>query len=375
MHSKLNFYIIILAAGIGTRLRPLSSRIPKPLIEINDETLLSRIISNFTEAGFSKFIVVVGYKKELIKKEIADYHNLDILYIEQETPSGMAEAIELAIEEIDRNNEQEMITHYIITAADILFSKGMILKMYLFSQKFKSDMVLSLMRSNDIDIAKGHGNVAISKELELSYEFASQKSIRITDIIEKPEPNQILSKYYSLPLYLVNRKIVDYLKSVEISKRGEKEFQDAIKAGISRGDLVYGFNTINEMITIDNIGQYHLTNLRDIILMNKRLMKSNSIAPINGNYPKVVNPITIKENTIIGKDVIVGPYVIIGKSCKIGDSCTFSNVITYDEVTIKKQSSLEWCLIDKDVVLPENFKAKNCFIAKNEKKGFEIINF
>lgn len=375
MHSKQNFFVIILAAGIGTRLRPLSNRIPKPLIEINGETLLSRIISNFTEAGFSKFIVVVGYKKELIKREIADHYNLDVFYIEQETPSGMAEAIELAIEEINKNNEKETFTHYIITAADILFSKGMVLKMYLFSQKFKSDMVLSLMRSNDVDIAKGHGNVAISKELELSHEFRSQEAIGITDIIEKPEPNQILSKYYSLPLYLVNRKIVDYLKSVEISKRGEKEFQDAIKAGIIQGDLVHGFNFINEMITTDNIGQYHLTNLRDIILMNKRFMKSNTIAPINGIFPIVVNPITIKEETIIGKDVVVGPYVIIGKSCKIGDSCKLSNLITYEGVTIKKQSTLDWCLIDKDVVLPENFKAKNCFIAKNEKKGFEIINF
>jgi NDP-sugar pyrophosphorylase family protein len=375
MHSKRNFYVIILAAGIATRLRPLSNRIPKPLIEINGETLLSRVISNFTEAGFNKFIVVVGYKKELIKKLIVVHDNLDILYIEQETPSGMAEAIGLAIKKIDKSGQKNVITHYFITAADILISKDKIFKMYLLSQKFKSDMVLSLMRSKDINIAKGHGNVAISKESDLSYESTFQKILRITDIIEKPEPNQILSKYYSLPLYLVNRKIVDYLTSVKFSKRGEKEFQDALKAGISQGDLVHGFNFINEMISIDNIGQYHLTNLRDIILMNKRYMKSNSIAPVNGNFPKVIDPITIKEDTMIGKDVVVGPYVLIGKSCKIEGSCKLSNVITCDGVTIKKRSTLEWCLIDKDVVLPENFKAKNCFIAKNEKKGFEIINF
>jgi NDP-sugar pyrophosphorylase family protein len=375
MHSKQNFYIIILAAGIATRLRPLSNRIPKPLIEINNETLLSRIISNFKEAGFSKFIVVVGFKKELIKKKLVDYNNLDILYIEQDTPSGMAEAIELAIGKIDESNEKNKISHFFITAVDILFSKDVILKMYLISQKSNSDMVLSLMRSNDIGIAKGHGNVEILKEPELIDHSTIQQNLQIIDIIEKPEPNQILSEYYSLPLYLVNRKIVDYLKFVKISKRGEKEFQDAIKLGISKGDLVQGINIIDEMITINNIGRYHLTNLRDIILMNNRFMKSTSISPINGIFPKVIKPITIKENTVFGKDVIIGPYVSIGKSCKIGNSCILSNVITCEGVTIESHSTLEWCFIDKDVVLPEKFEAKYCFITKSEKKRFEIINF
>ena len=52
MESKSNTCVIILAAGLATRLQPFSNKIPKSLIDINGKTLLSRIISTFKEAGF-----------------------------------------------------------------------------------------------------------------------------------------------------------------------------------------------------------------------------------------------------------------------------------------------------------------------------------
>ena len=51
---------VILAAGMGTRLRPLTDNIPKALLEINDMTLLERMIKNCIDAGMNKFIVLVG---------------------------------------------------------------------------------------------------------------------------------------------------------------------------------------------------------------------------------------------------------------------------------------------------------------------------
>ena len=54
MEIKSNIYVIILAAGLATRLKPLSEKIPKPLIAISGKTLIFRIISNFKEAGFNK---------------------------------------------------------------------------------------------------------------------------------------------------------------------------------------------------------------------------------------------------------------------------------------------------------------------------------
>ena len=57
---------VILSAGMGTRLMPLTKDIPKPLLEINNMTLLERMIKNCMNAGISEFILIVGYNKEKV---------------------------------------------------------------------------------------------------------------------------------------------------------------------------------------------------------------------------------------------------------------------------------------------------------------------
>ena len=78
---------VILAAGMGTRLRPLTDNIPKALLEINDMTLLERMIKNCIDAGMKKFIVLVGYKKETVEEicpKIAEKYDIDITILENE---------------------------------------------------------------------------------------------------------------------------------------------------------------------------------------------------------------------------------------------------------------------------------------------------
>ena len=57
---------MILSAGMGTRLMPLTKEIPKPLLEINKMTLLERMIKNCMNVGINEFIVIVGYNKEKV---------------------------------------------------------------------------------------------------------------------------------------------------------------------------------------------------------------------------------------------------------------------------------------------------------------------
>ncbi len=63
---------IILAAGMGTRLMPLTKDVPKPLLEIDDTSLLERMMMNCISNGVNEFIIVLGYKKERVIEKI-DY--------------------------------------------------------------------------------------------------------------------------------------------------------------------------------------------------------------------------------------------------------------------------------------------------------------
>ena len=76
---------IIIAAGLGSRMKKLTTAIPKCLLEVNGKSILSRLIDNFAEHNVLDVSVVVGYKKELIKNlglrcfENGEYINNNIL--------------------------------------------------------------------------------------------------------------------------------------------------------------------------------------------------------------------------------------------------------------------------------------------------------
>lgn len=371
--NKSDIYVIILAAGHATRLRPLSNKIPKPLINICGRSIISKIISNFKDSGFSKFCIVVGYKKALVKKEVIKNGDIEIEFVEQKELTGMAEAITLSINHINQNNVN--IAGFFVTAGDIIPEKEDIAKMYSLYKNSKADIILSLMVSKDAEIARGHGNVKIAKDSKLGNDINLNNGLKIIDVIEKPKHHQILSNYYSLPLYLLNQKILKHLDNIKISERGEKEFQDAIKNAIILGEDVRGIRIIDTLITQNNIGKFHLTNLKDIIEMNSRFLSGVNLQKFKGKSPEFIEPVRINFGTEIGNNVVLGPHVIIGKYCKIGDYCELMDVIFFDNVKIGKNCKLNGCIIDENINLPNNFHAKECFITINEKKRLEITNF
>lgn len=78
---------VILAAGMGTRLRPLTDEIPKPLLEMNGLTLLERMIKNCMNEGIEKFIVVTGYYSQKVDdlcSQLEDKYSIQIRTIKNE---------------------------------------------------------------------------------------------------------------------------------------------------------------------------------------------------------------------------------------------------------------------------------------------------
>ena len=274
MKLRNNAYVIILAAGKATRLRPLSDQIPKPLIKINGIPMITRIVSNFKQAGYSKFIVLVGYKQELIRAELLKIQDIELQIIGQVKQVGSADALLLCLDQF--NDLKSSGLTFFVTAADIIFFKKEFNLMHLLYHNSKADIILSLIKSKDQDIARGHGNVKISKNSDIINDSDSKLGLEITDIIEKPRKDQILSDYYSFPLYIFNQTIIKYLTNIDISTRGEIEIQGAIKKSILNGYRVKGIKIIDPDITFENVGRYHITYLNDIEKMNERFREIES---------------------------------------------------------------------------------------------------
>jgi dTDP-glucose pyrophosphorylase len=93
--------VILMAGGLGTRLRPLTDHVPKPMLKVGDKPILETIIDSFKVLGFSNFILSVNYKKEMIKDYFQDGSHLgvNISYIEETKRLGTAGALSLLIDQ------------------------------------------------------------------------------------------------------------------------------------------------------------------------------------------------------------------------------------------------------------------------------------
>ncbi|MFK2827247.1 nucleotidyltransferase family protein [Bacillus sp. B190/17] len=89
--------VILMAGGLGTRLRPLTDNFPKPMLKVGDKPIIETIIDSFKGSGFTNFILSVNYKKEIIKDYFQDGSLLgvNISYIEETKRLGTAGALSL----------------------------------------------------------------------------------------------------------------------------------------------------------------------------------------------------------------------------------------------------------------------------------------
>jgi dTDP-glucose pyrophosphorylase len=89
--------VILMAGGLGTRLRPLTETVPKPMLPVGGKPILELILRNFTEQGFQKFTIALNYRGEMIREHFGDGSKFDaeITYLEETKRMGTAGALSL----------------------------------------------------------------------------------------------------------------------------------------------------------------------------------------------------------------------------------------------------------------------------------------
>ncbi|GIQ69988.1 alcohol dehydrogenase [Xylanibacillus composti] len=92
-----NNFVVIMAGGLGTRLKPLTDECPKPLLHVGNRPLLETIIENFIDQGFYRFYVSVNYKADMIKDYFGDgaKWGVEIQYLHETERLGTAGALSL----------------------------------------------------------------------------------------------------------------------------------------------------------------------------------------------------------------------------------------------------------------------------------------
>jgi NDP-sugar pyrophosphorylase family protein len=95
--------VVILAGGLGTRLRPITERVPKPMVEVGDRPFLEYIVTHLAAQGFDRFLILLGYLGDHVKRYFGDgaRWGISISYASEPHPLGTAGAIRNAYDSLE----------------------------------------------------------------------------------------------------------------------------------------------------------------------------------------------------------------------------------------------------------------------------------
>ena len=182
---------IILAAGVGSRIRPLTDNSPKSLLPVDGVTILERMITNIQECGINEFVVVIGYREQQIRDFIATtFPDLTVTYIVNElyAETNTGYSLMLAAEAVEDKG-------FVKFDADVVFGKT-ILKNLLDSD-YENCLCVDTniqLDAEEIKVALGEGNQIIRVSKTVSLLDAVGESIGI----EKISPTSAASLFNEL---------------------------------------------------------------------------------------------------------------------------------------------------------------------------------
>lgn len=167
---------VVMAGGSGTRLRPLTENLPKPMVPVGGRPMLERIIEQLRDAGVSRVMVTTHYKSELISNHFGDGHGfgVNISYVEEDKPMGTAGGLS----QLEPSDDPILVINGdILTRIDFR-------AMLDFHVEHKAEMSVAVRRH----------------ETQIPYGVIETEDEKITQVLEKP----IVNHFINAGIYLLN---------------------------------------------------------------------------------------------------------------------------------------------------------------------------
>jgi len=205
---------VILAAGKGTRLYPVTKVVPKPLLPIANRMTLEYAFDQLKICGITDICVVVGENEPEIKSALSDGSTFGIRlsYVRQTEPKGLAHAVGFAKDFVAGDD-------FMLYLGDAIYGEPL----DRFVTRFKESKCANL-------------NLVKAVEDPRRFGVANVEGERIVKLVEKPQNPE--SNLAMAAMYIFGPQIWDVLPDLQPSARGEFEITDAIQTLVDRGELV-----------------------------------------------------------------------------------------------------------------------------------------
>jgi glucose-1-phosphate thymidylyltransferase len=288
--------VIVPLAGKGTRLLPLTKRVPKPLVEVAGRPVMDYVMDLIAGAGLDveELIVITGHLKEKVERYIREHYDVPARFVEQKTLNGTAGAIDLARP----------------------FVRGPVLIIFV-DTLFETD--LSIIKKVDAD------GIIWSKEVEDYQRFGvivTDARGYMTRIVEKP--SEPISKLVNIGLQYVRdwKTLFDGIAHVMTQppgKAGEFYLTDAFQYMVDRGKRLH-------VAPVD--GWYDCGKVDTLLETNAHLLGHGRARKPSGKLSGVTfrDPVHIEDGVTL-RDSTIGPNVSLGAGSEVTGSTVANSIL------------------------------------------------
>ncbi len=313
---------MLLAAGEGARLQPITATRPKHLIKIAGKPILEHCLNGLKSNGVTEAVIVTHYMGNAIRNYFGDgsKFGFKLEYIEQKALLGTGNAASLA--------EQFVKGSFLLVYGDLLFS-GEAVKGVL--DTYREDKPAATMAVVPVDKPESYGVVELDKKRV------------VTRIMEKPKRGKAPSNLANAGLYVFDESIFDELRGIKRSPRGEWELTDALTRMAADGRKVLAAEIpksdwfdIGRPWDLLDANVWALQRMQHKVQGNveegAHLLGPVTVAETarirSGAY--IEGPAFIDEGADIGPNCYMRACTTIGKNARLGNACEIKNSIVMD---------------------------------------------
>ncbi|WP_336024880.1 sugar phosphate nucleotidyltransferase [Halobellus salinisoli] len=313
---------VVLAAGEGMRLRPLTRTRPKPMLPIGNQPLLEHVIEAGREAGIDEFVLVVGYKRERIQSYFGegDDWDVDIEYAVQETQLGTGHALLQAESYIDGSfialNGDRIIEPSAITAV-------------IQERRETGSPVMAVTRHRS---PENYGVVDIDGQ-------------RVRSIEEKPPAHTVRTDYINAGVYGLGGAIFDEIRRTNAD--GELAITTVLQA----------YRDSLRPVRFDGLWldvSYHW----DILAVNNRMLdRTDSPRAETASIHEratVVDVAAVASDVRIRPGATVLPGTSLGENVEVGSNAVLSNCVVLADATVGDGAVVRDCVIGENAIIGPN---------------------
>lgn len=346
---------VIMSGGFGTRLRPLTCNIPKPMVPMMNKPMMQHIVDLVKKLGITEIVATLFYQPEIITSYFGNGEKFGVhmQYRKAEADYGTAGSVRNAADFLDER--------FIVISGDVLTDFDLT-KAIEFHEQKKAKATLVLTRATNplafgVVITDNHG--------------------KITRFLEKPTWGEVFSDTINTGIYIIEP---DVLKLIPFQK--EFDFSKNLFPAMLEQDMgLYGYITDGYWRDIGNLNEYqeaHLDLLDDKVKLGCEGNRVGSAYVGNGtlietSIENLQGKVLIGKNCKIGKNVKIIKSVI-GNDCVIEDGTIIRNSVIWADTKIGKGAELtscvigKWCTIGNYAIINDNvFISDKCIIGTESK--------